>query len=100
MPHCRFIKDAAQRNQGKSLWRRLVDDLAKFISVDLGQRFAAALEFLKCLHDRLGHAIMGFGRTADNRKLFSDGDPLMTIGIVESYSQKVGVLFLLIAHGG
>jgi hypothetical protein len=99
IPGCRFVKASGQQERSESLWRRLVNDLAKFVPINLGQGFAAALELLKRLNDRLCYAIMGFGRTTNNRKLFSDGDPLVTIGIVESYAQKVGVLLLLIAHG-
>lgn len=67
-----------------------MDDLGEFAWIDTLQSFIATFKFLKRLYHRLGHAAVGFFRTANEHELFTAGNTFVTVVIIETNTDQAG----------
>ena len=67
-----------------------MDDLGEFGAFDLGEVFAAVLELLEGLDEGFCHAVVGFGRAAEDGELFGSCDTFVSVGIVETETKNGG----------
>ena len=78
--------------------RRLVQDFGELIGLHLVELFLAGLQFLKRLHGGLRHATVRFIGATKNGELFTGGDAVMAVLVVETDAQQgrtgSGVLLL------
>lgn len=76
---------------GGSAGRGLVENFREFSRLDFVEGLPAVFELFESLYDRLGHAVMRFGRTADDGELFAGGKAFVAVGVVQADAEEAGL---------